>query len=71
MKFNDLWIIIIERNPLLQRHWDTPVTMPIKGFRKALKLAYDKGKAEGQVEARVESHIDDKSIWEQIFGHKG
>lgn len=67
MKFNDLWIVIIEQNPILQRHWDTPVTMPIKGFRKALKLAYEKGKAEGQ----SEGNLDDKSLWEQVFGHKG
>ena len=74
MKFNDLWIAIIEQNPILQRHWDAPVTMPIKGFRKALKLAYEKGKAEGQVEtklAQIDTQFDNKSLWEQVFGRKG
>ncbi len=40
MKFDDLWIIILEKNELLK---NKTVTMSVENFKKAIKLAYDKG----------------------------
>lgn len=45
MEFEQLWDIIIEKNINLKT--DTEVRMTVNGFKKALKLAFDKGYDEG------------------------
>ena len=46
MEFEQLWDIIVEKNVNLKT--DVEVRMTINGFKKALKLAYDKGLDEGE-----------------------
>lgn len=46
MDFDKLWDIIVEKNINLKT--DAEVRMTVNGFKKALKLAYDKGLEEGE-----------------------
>ena len=61
MIFYDLWIILKEKNPKLQTN--ETVTMRVKGFEKAIKLAYDQGYKEGKKDSK-----NSLSIFENMFG---
>ena len=45
MTFEELWDVIVKKNPNLQA--DTMVTMTVNGFKKALKMAYEQGVKQG------------------------
>jgi|LakMenE01Jun11ns_1017448.scaffolds.fasta_scaffold8830075_1 hypothetical protein len=62
MNFETLWIIIENKNVNLRNDSET-ITMTKKGFKKALKLAFDKG-----LEARKPEPKVDSSIFNDIFG---
>jgi len=47
MQFDELWIILVKKNINLQEVEDSTVTMTVRGFKKALKLAYEQGLSEG------------------------
>lgn len=61
MEFDELYEIIEKKNSILVNN--KTVTLTQSGFRKALKLAYDKGKEEG-----IEIGNSQLSIFEKIFG---
>lgn len=68
MKFEELWIIIENKNTNLKN--DKEVRMTINGFRKALKTAYDQGYDAGYVEG-AENGTGGLNVFEQMFGRKG
>lgn len=65
MTFDDLWDEVVKQNKNLQI--DKEVRMTVNGFKKAVKLAYEKGYDEG-----IEKGYDDGkatlSVFENIFG---
>lgn len=61
MTFDELWDVIVNKNKNLQT--DTEVKMTVKGFKKALKLAYDKGHLEGKDDiGDYKSPINDRNF---------
>ena len=58
MEFDDLWLIIEAKNSNLKNNKE--VRMTINGFKKAVKLGYDKGYQAG---------VDSKSMFDNIFGN--
>lgn len=63
MKFEELWMVIEDKNPNLKN--DKEVRMTISGFKKAIKLAYDQGYKTGHQEG-----LDSKSVFDQMFGNR-
>ena len=65
MNFDDLWEIIEKKNPNLVT--DKEIKMTVKGFRKAVKLAFDKGYEQGIAQGFNDGN-NALSAFEQIFG---
>ena len=63
MKFDDLWDIIVDKNKSLKN--DKEVRMTVEGFKKAVKLTYEKGYEEGHSIAS-----NDKYLFDSIFGNR-
>jgi len=61
INFDELWKIIIDKNNKLKT--DKVVNMTINGFKKAIKLGFDKGYEQGYEDGK-----NSKSIFEDMFG---
>ena len=61
MEFDILWDIIVEKNKNLQS--DKEIRMKITGFKKAIRLAFDKGFEHGYQKGKNEN-----SLFDNLFG---
>ena len=66
MQFNQLWIIIVKKNQNLER--DIEVKMTVNGFKKALRLAYDKGYEHGSQESYGQAGSEVNNLFGTLFG---
>lgn len=67
MNFETLWIIIESKNVNLRNDSET-ITMTKRGFKKALKLAFDKGIEYRKPAPKYDESESFNSIFGDIFG---
>jgi len=65
MQFEELWIVIVDKNPKLRELEDTSITMTVRGFKKALKLAYEQGLNESSIQPPT---VEETVPFEKLFG---
>ena len=69
MNFENLWIIIENKNVSLKNDSET-ITMTKRGFKKALKLAFDKGVEAAKPAPKYDESDSFGSLFGDMFGKK-
>lgn len=77
MKRDELWELLVRKNPAFGGKDDEHITQTVRGLRKLFNTAYDQGHEQGVANGRAAEAMEqsrkpktDDSIFGKIFGNK-